>query len=188
MAEATFEPKGYLRFDLTAGQLSNRQARRHIVVPLEVVEAGDTAEHMREAARKWGGDEGKKIAALVRDPLTSPPERFLTPMAHMLATLGWGVSELESWGGVLFVKVANAPKGAAVELLAGFLEGVFSSISKEPFVCVPFVEGKDPRFLLLGKPGAAKVEGWARDRLEASEVVRRMLAGEHLAAGLAGGL
>ena len=184
MSEARFEPRGYLRFDLGAGRIATRDDRRHLVVPAEIVEAAGAEGTLAEAARSWGREQGKALAGLVPGHvLDEPPESFMTSLAHLLATLGWGRCELESWGGVLFAVVAEAPAGAGAAILGELLAGAFEAVAGESIECVPM---EDDRFLLLGAEGAGEVRGWVGAGARAGEVVTRMLAGEHLRRGEGG--
>jgi hypothetical protein len=185
MTAVRFEARGYLRFDLAAGRVASRDDRRHVVLPAEVLEAAGSRAELVEAARRWGTAEGQALAALGEgDVLSDPPERFLTDLAHLLATLGLGRCELESWGGVLFAIVDGAPGGGGAEaVLSGLLAGVFEAVAGAPFECVPMPEG---RFLLLGREGVDKVRAWVAGGARAGEVASRMLAGEHLPASRRG--
>lgn len=182
MTEAHFQPQGYLRFDLGQGQVSTPDKRRHLVVPAEVLKAVTTGEELQEAARRWGEEQGASLARLVgSDVLEQPPETFVTEVAHFLATLGWGWCEVESWGGVLFVVVQQAPRGAAVVgILRGFLAGAFSAASGQRLECVPIPEDGRTRFLLTGPESAGAIAAWVESGATAGQVVGRMMAGEHL--------
>lgn len=182
MTEAHFQPQGYLRFDLGQGQVSTPDKRRHLVVPAEVLKSVTTGDELYEAARRWGEEQGASLARLVgSDVLDHPPEAFVTEVAHFLATLGWGWCEVESWGGVLFVVVRQAPRGAAVAgILRGFLAGAFSAASGQRLDCVPIAEDGRTRFLLTGPEWAGEIRAWVEAGATAGEVVGRMMAGEHL--------
>jgi hypothetical protein len=182
MTEAHFQPQGYLRFDLGQGQVSTPDKRRHLVIPAEVLKSVTTGEELHDAARRWGEEQGTGLAGLVgSDVREQPPEKFVTEVAHFLATLGWGWCEVESWGGVLFVVVQQAPRGAAVvEILRGFLAGAFSAASGHRLECVPIPEDGLTRFLLTAPENAAAIRGWVGAGATAGQVVGRMMAGEHL--------
>lgn len=178
MSEPRFDPRGYLRFDLAAGLLASRDDRRHLVLPASVLEAADDEAALAEASRQWGEEQGRALVDLSGGAsLGEAPEPFLTDLAALLATLGWGRCELEAWGGVLFVVVEDPPAGAAAKVLAGLLAGVFDAVSGERFACVPMQEG---RFLLLAEDGVAPVRRWVEAGARPGEVVSRMRAGEHL--------
>jgi len=178
MTEARFEPRGYLRFDLASGRLATRDDRRHLVIPAEVLEAAGSAEGLAEAARSWGKAQGKTLASFGGgDALEAPPEQFLTDLAHLLATLGWGRCELETWGDVLFAVVGDAPSGGGARVLGALLAGVFEAVGGQRFECIPMAEG---RFLLCGAEGADAIRGWVEAGARPGEVVSRMQSGEHL--------
>ena len=181
MTEASFQPRGYLRFDLAHGLASTPDKRRHLVVPAEVLREADRGEKLDEAARRWGEEQGEHLAGLVGDQLLQlPPERFLTELSRLLATLGWGWCTLESWGGVLFVVVQQAPRGAARRILQHFLGGVFTAASGHKFVSIAIPEGNTCRFLLTGPENEPTISEWVRAGATAGIVASRMLAGEHL--------
>jgi hypothetical protein len=182
MTEAHFQPQGYLRFDLGQGQVSTPDKRRHLVVPAEVLKSMTTDDDLHDAARRWGEEQGASLAKLAgADVLEQPPETFVTEISHFLATLGWGWCEVESWGGVLFVVVQQAPRGTAVAgILRGFLAGAFSTVSGERLECVAIAEDGRTRFLLTGPENAGEIRAWVEAGATAGEVVGRMMAGEHL--------
>jgi hypothetical protein len=182
MTEARFQPQGYLRFDLSQGHLSTPDERRHLVVPAELLKAAATGDELDGSARRWGEEQGASLAGLVgADVLEQPPERFVTELAHLLATLGWGWCELESWGGVLFVVVQKAPHGGAVvKILRNFLAGAFSAASGQRLECVSIPEEGRIRFLLTGPESSAEIQPWVDAGAGAGEVVGRMMAGDHL--------
>lgn len=187
MTEARFEPRGYLRFDLAKGLVEARDRGRHLVVPAEVLAAAGSEEGLVEAARRWGRELGKALADLAdEDALSETPERLVTDLAHLLATLGFGRCELESWGGVLFAVVDGAPTGAGRDVLAGLLAGVFQAMASERFECVPVQDEAGTRFLLCGAEGIDLIKGWVSSGARPGEVVQRMLAGEHLGDGARG--
>jgi hypothetical protein len=182
MTEAHFQPQGFLRFDLGQGQLSTPDKRRHLVVPAEVLKAATTGDELDAAARRWGEEQGASLAGLVgADVLEQSPERFGTELAHFLATLGWGWCELESWDGVLFAVVHQAPRGGAVlRILRSFLAGALSAASGQPLGCVPVPEETQTRFLFTGPESVAEIQRWVDAGATAAQVVGRMMAGEHL--------
>lgn len=181
MSEGSFQPQKYLRFDLSQGLVSTPDKRRHLIVPAELLRAAGSAEDLVGAARRWGEEQGINIRNQAgEDILDQSPERFVTELSHLLATIGWGCCELESWGGVLFIVVKQAPRGAANEILNGFLAGAFSSASGQRFDCVPLVESGLTRFLLTGPEYAVSIRSWVENGATPGEVTSRMLAGEHL--------
>jgi len=182
MTEASFQPQGYLRFDLSQGKISTPDKRRHVVVPAELLTASGDGAELEAAARSWGEEQGKSLASLVgKKLLEEPPERFITELARFMATLGWGWCELEAWGGVLFVVVQHAPRGSGVRILRSFLAGVFSAASGQPFGCVAIADDGSTRFLLTNPESAALIEVWVEKGAKVGDVVSRMLQGEHLA-------
>jgi len=184
MSGMSFEPRGFLQFDLASGRLQTRDRHRHFVVPEQLIAAAGDGASLSRAARKWGAEQGRLLAGPSKSSaLEGSPEVFLSSLGNLLASLGWGRPELESWGGVLFVVVSEPPTGTGAEILAAFLSGAFEALAEERFDCVPMADG---RFLLVGATGAAAVRNWVGQGAGAAEVVTRMLAGEHLA-GAAGG-
>lgn len=187
MTTARFQPRGFLKFDLKQGQLSTRDKRRHLVVPVELVKAAGEGIDVSDAARSWGEEQGAALASLVgSDALEASPEQFITELGHLLATLGWGQCNFESWGGVVFVVTDHAPRGGAVRILSSFLGGVFTAVSEERFECVPLQTEGTIRFVLTGPEGAGAIQSWVDDGAEAAEVVGRMQKGDHLPATLGG--
>lgn len=181
MTEASFQPQGYLRFDLSQGQISTPDKRRHLVVPAELIGATGDDDALDDAAQRWGQEQGTALRSLIGgDLLKQPPERFITELAHVLATLGWGWCELESWSGVLFVVVERAPSGNAVRILRNFLAGVFTSASGQTFGSVAVSESGKDRFLLTTPDSADIIEGWVSKGATVADVVQRMLEGKHL--------
>lgn len=181
MTEASFQPQGYLRFDLSQGQISTPDKRRHLVVPAELIGATGDDAALDEAAQRWGQEQGKALRSLIGDDLMKrTPERFITELAHVLATLGWGWCELESWGGVLFVVVERAPSGNALRILRHFLAGVFSSASGKAFGSVTVSDNGKSRFLLTTPDSVGVIEGWVSKGATVTDVVQRMLEGKHL--------
>lgn len=182
MTQASFQPQGYLRFDLSQGQVSTPDKRRHLVVPAEILRAAGQPEELAKAARQWGEEQGTHLVSLIGgDLLSESPERFVGELAHLMATLGWGWCELQSWGGVLFVVVQQAPRGASTDILANFLAGAFSSASGQRFDCVHVPEDGASRFLLTGPESVGTVKAWVEAGQDAGQIVSRMHAGEHLA-------
>ncbi len=181
MTEASFQPQGYLRFNLDQGKLSTPDKRRHLVIPADLIGVAGKGDGLEEAARSWGKEQGIHLTKLVgKEVLEQSPERFITELSHLLATLGWGWCELESWGGVLFVVVRQAPRGSAVTILNNFLSGAFSSASGQQLACVPIPEDGACRFLVTGPENAGAIRSWVDVGTKIGEVVSRMLAGEHL--------
>ncbi len=64
MTEASFKPKGYLRFDLSQGLVSTPDKRRHLIVPAEIINAAGTFASLEEAARSWGQEQGKALVSI----------------------------------------------------------------------------------------------------------------------------
>ncbi len=181
MTDASFQPQGYLRFDLSQGLASTPDKRRHLVLPAEVLRAVGNDESLDDAARSWGEEQGTSLANLVGDDvLTLPPERFVTELSHLMATLGWGWCTMESWGGVAFVLVQQAPRGGGLRILKSFLAGAFSTASGLKFDCVAIPDGSTCRFLLTGPESSATIQGWVDAEASAGEVANRMLEGAHL--------
>jgi len=186
MTEASFKPEGYLRFDLSQGLVSTPDKRRHFIVPAEIINAAGTYASLEEAARKWGQEQGAALVTLAgKDVLDRAPEQFIAELAHLMATLGWGWCELESWGGVLFVVVHQGPRGAGNKILSAFLGGVFSAAAGQRFECVGIDDGTARRFLLTGPEHASRIQGWVDAGAACGEVVSRMHAGDHLGAAQA---
>ncbi len=187
MSTARFEPRGFLKFDLNQGQLSTRDKRRHLVVPVELVKAAGEGTGLSQAARTWGEEQGAALASLIgEDVLDGSPEQFVTELGHLLAALGWGQCNLEAWGGVVFVVAEHAPRGGAAKILSSFLAGVFTAVGGERFECVPLTTEGTIRFVLTGPEGANEIQSWVDDGAEVSDVVGRMHKGDHLPATLGG--
>jgi len=179
----SFEPEGYLKFDLREGRLETRDApARHLVVPVEVLEAAASARSLSRAARKWGEQVGGQLSELVGPGavLDQPPETLVTELRLLLGTFGWGRCELESWGGVLFVIAHGPPGGAGRSILAELLAGVFTVLAGAPFESVVMSDVQPTRFLLLGPDGVKRVRRWVGQGNGTGAIVQRMLAGEHL--------
>jgi hypothetical protein len=184
MSEARFQPRGFLKFNLQQGQLSTRDKRRYLVVPAELITAASESDELAEAARKWGMEQGESLADLIGDSiLDEAPEEFVTELTHLLASLGWGLCDFESWGSVLCVVAQNAPRGGATTILNHFLAGIFTSIVGERFDCIPVQRNGNVLFVLTGPEGASEVRAWVEQGAEIGEIARRMHAGEHLPAG-----
>ncbi len=181
MNEARFQPRGFLKFDLERGQLSSRDEKRYLLVPAELISAlGDDAD-LNQAARAWGEEQGAALAALIGEAvLREAPEQFVTELSHLLAALGWGACDLETWGEVAFVIARNSPAGGSTSILGPFLAGVFSAVGPERFECVRLPEPERVRFLLTGADTASEVRRWADQGADVEEIVRKMHAGEHL--------
>jgi hypothetical protein len=187
MREARFQPRGFLRFDLRHGQLSTPDQRRYLVVPADLVRESDIDPEMKQAARRWGEEQGAALKGLVGpDVLERSPDELVNELAHLLATFGWGLCELETWGGVAFVVARHAPRGGATAILAQFLAGVFSAIGEDRFECVPIQRDGSVYFVLTGPECAAEIRSWVAQGAEVADVARRMHAGEHLPASLGG--
>ena len=181
MTQASFQPQGYVRFDLAQGLASTPDKRRHLVIPGEVLRAVGDDEALDQAALRWGEEQGVALSKLVGDDLVEqPPERFVTELSHLLATLGWGWCQMESWGGVVFVVVRQAPRGGARRILERFLAGALSTASNQKIACVTISEGSTCRFLVTAPEHHATIKGWVENGASAGEVASRMLAGAHL--------
>lgn len=187
MSEARFQPRGFLKFDLRQGQLSAPDKRRYLVVPADLVKVAGVCTEMSEAARSWGEEQGAALMGLVgKDVLDRSPEQFVQELTHLLATLGWGLCELETWGGVVFVVARHAPRGGATVILAHFLAGIFSTIGGSRFECVPIQDEGTVHFVLTGPESEAEIRAWVEQGAEVAEVAKRMHAGEHLPTSLGG--
>lgn len=181
MSEASFQPAGYLKFDLSQGLLSTPDKRRHIVIPAELLRVLGSQDELESLARRWGEEQGNDLVKLIGgDALSKSPERFVTELSHLMATLGWGWCDLESWGGVLFLVVQGSPRGDANKILSKFIAGVFTSASSKKFECVCFAEDSKNRFLLTGPEHVGTIQKWVDSGATAGEVASRMQSGDHL--------
>ena len=178
MTDATFDPGGFLSFDLNAGSIHSREGARMLLLsdavlaPLvsAAVSNGDLT-----AVRKLGRELGDATARAVPDANSRPAEQVLSSAAAVLAVFGWGRLEIQRWGDALVAHVEGLPALDDDHLgVAALLGGLFSALASAEVACVPVSE--DGRFLLVSPEVAQKVWKWSRGGDDVAAIVGRLAA------------
>jgi hypothetical protein len=176
-SETSFDPGGYLAFDLARGAVHTRHGERVLVLSADVLGplVSTAARHGDlTAVRALGKHIGEDAArSLGRDARGATPEAVITHIGGTLALLGWGTLSLERWGGALVLSLHGAPVLDAERLgLAALLGGMLTSLGGQDVACVPVTSGA--RFVVVHPGVAETVWGWAKEGLELSSIISRL--------------
>jgi len=177
MATATFDPGGFLEFDLAKGAVSARGTGRvlilsdSVVAPLvsAAVGNGDLT-----SVRKLGRQLGEAVAREIEsDANELPAEAVLGAASGILSVLGWGRLRAQSWGDALVLALEQIPHLDDDHLgIAALLGGLFSSLAGREVACVPIsAEGS---FLVVDPSVAQKVWKWSRAGDDVGAIVDRL--------------
>jgi hypothetical protein len=174
---SSFDPGGYLAFDLARGAVHTRHGERVLVLSADVLGplVSTAARHgdltaVRALGKHIGEDAARSLGRAAR---ASTPEAVVTHISGTLALLGWGTLSLERWGNALVLSLQGSPALDAESLgLAALLGGMLTSLGGQDVACVPVASGS--RFVVV-HPGVAEVVwGWAKEGLELAAIIARL--------------
>jgi hypothetical protein len=157
MIEPVFDAKGFVEFDLTAGQISSVGNDRLALIPLEVLASLSPSKELDEAARKWGQAHGARLAQGL--PADAGVQALADNLGGTAAVLGLGRLSIEIRGDALLLKISKKAQVAATKggtaLLMGFLGGYLTAIAGDSFELVAMGDKNDELLFFAGNGEAA---------------------------------
>lgn len=177
MATASFDPGGFLEFDLAKGAVSARGTGRvlilsdSVVAPLVSAAVGNgDLTSVRKLGRQLGESVAREIGTDANDETA---ESVLGAASGILSVLGWGRLEVQSWGDALVLVLEQIPHLDDDHLgIAALLGGLFSSLAGREVACVPV--SSTGSFLVVDPSVAQKVWKWSRAGDDVGAIVDRL--------------
>ena len=160
MTEINFDAAGFIKIDLTAGQMTSVANDRLAALPSDVLAFLAPGEQLTDAAFSWGGQHGLHFA---KSTGTSPAELEVSVLAdHLggtLAVLGLGNLSIEIHGSALLFRLTPSAKQFSEggdALLCGFLSGFLRCLSPHMFEVIALGADGGDQIFWAGNPDASQ--------------------------------
>lgn len=189
MPDPRFDPSKAVTFDLTHGLVHLEGAPSSLVVPADALLALARAagpDAGAAFARALGEAMGRRVAARLSGAASAAAvEGVVEHLGGELALAGLGSLSLERWGRAVVLVVDQSPLGAEGDALLGaaLAAAVEAAVrpgeaSSGPSRSIHTLrlgrDGVRARFLLGGRPGVDRVQGWLDEGVPWGEALVRL--------------
>jgi hypothetical protein len=180
VAASSFDATHAVRFDLPHGSVrAGGEGDRVLLIPtaaLDDIVLSAPPEAVEALGRALGSAIGRRAAARLKDPQSSPVDEFVTQLAGEAALSGVGALSIERWGRALVVVVEDSPLVGT--LLGPLVSSAVESASGRRVWCALLSRDEHTARLFVGSEKAvARVREWIASGTPWSEAIARLHGG-----------
>ncbi|MFO8073353.1 MAG: hypothetical protein R6V85_15925 [Polyangia bacterium] len=184
MDQLAFDAGGFVRIDISTGEIRSAAEERLALLPAGVVASLQPGEALSGEARRWGEIHGKRLANKIAEGHERAEIEVLAEhLAGVLAVAGLGRAALEIRGDALLLRLhspagGSAGTGGRRALVAGFLAGYLSALEPAGFDAIHLLEKDTEELFWAGAPAAVeRVDAWLAQGVDPLAALDRLAEG-----------
>jgi hypothetical protein len=184
MNQPSFDAGGFVRIDITTGEIRSAAEERLALLPAGVVASLRPGEALSTEARRWGGIHGKRLADKIAEGHERAEIEVLAEhLSGVLAVAGLGRAALEVRGDALLLRLRGPAGGSAGSdgrraLVSGFLAGYLSALEPAGFDAIHLLDQDSEELFWAGAPTAVKrVGAWLAEGVNPLAALDRLAEG-----------